>query len=147
MDTFVIWCAGFFDGEGSISIPHGKRKSGGFLTINQLWLQITVTQNQTPPLWAIRERFGGRLARAPQPAEKKITRPIWRWVADADKAAEFLRIVRPFLRVKGAPADVAMEFQAQIHHSKGAVDKQEILSQRLLLKARLEQINREPHAV
>lgn len=114
VDEFVVWCAGFFDGEGSVSIPLCKRGPKQTPTQQQLWLQISITQNRREPLFPIKDRFGGRVTIQPQPVDKKLTRPIWRWVADGQKAATFLSAVLPHLRVKRRVAEVGLEFQATI---------------------------------
>ncbi len=145
MDEFAIWCAGFFDGEGSVSIPLGKRSGASGMAAMQYWLQINVTQNRRVPLELIKERFGGRIARVSQPADKKLVRPIWRWIADADVAVAFLQVIRPHLRIKGKAADIAFEFQKTMkqHQPKGvAFDRAKIIEMRSACKARMESYNR-----
>lgn len=147
-DPYVIWCAGFFDGEGSISIPRANRKTGsGILTKNQMWLQINITQNQKPPLLSIKELFGGRVVICHQPASKKLLRPIWRWVADGPTAAKFLIAVRPYLRIKGVAADIALRFQTTVGNSGHVDNAAFVMAARVALKAELEAANRAEHAI
>jgi len=154
MDKYLIWCAGFFDGEGSICIPYGKRKGRVGTAAGQYWLQVNVTQNQRAPLDALKQRFGGRVNVLSQPPDKKLTRPIWRWTIDADKAAAFLREVRPFLRIKGVVADIGLEFQEKMirkdgkKHTRWTIgDHSVVFARRAEIKARMEQANREGHAI
>ena len=114
IDEFVVWCAGFFDGEGSVCIPLGKRGPEQTPTQQQHWLQVTVTQNRREPLLLIRERFGGRVTLVRQPPDKRLTRPVWRWIGDGPTGAAFLSAVLPHSRVKRAAAEVGLEFQATI---------------------------------
>lgn len=124
MDEFLVWCAGFFDGEGSVSIPLGRRGPGTTATDQQYWLQINIVQIERHILEEIRERFGGRITRTNSADEKKRTgadgyvrRECWRWVADSDVAASFLKAVRPHLRLKSKVADAAIAFQNTMHRS------------------------------
>jgi len=144
MDEFVVWCAGFFDGEGSVSIPRGNRAGVSGIAASQYWLQVTITQNRREPLEAIRARFGGRVTRMSQPKDKKMSRPIWRWIADADKGVAFLLAVRPHLRVKGGTVDIACRFQATMKQNAPAgvpFDPIAALAMRASLKAEMEAHN------
>ncbi len=146
--TFLGMCAGFFDGEGSVIIPCGRRVANGVAS-SQYWLQVSITQNQRALLLAVQERFGGRVTIMAQPAAKKAKRTIWRWVSDAHVAASFLSAIRPHLRVKGAAADVGIDFQSKMKRNNGSTigDRAAVLADRANMKARLQRINSEEHAL
>jgi hypothetical protein len=101
------------------------------------------------PLDAIKARFGGRVNKQPTPPGKKHLRQCWKWVADSGAAMNFLMAVRPYLRIKGAAADVAIEFQSSMKPNNGWTigDRAAALATRLSYKERLQRINREEHAI
>jgi len=143
IDPFIVWCAGFFDGEGSICIPRGSRPGASRVASAQMWLQVTVTQSVKQPLLDIQERFGGRVTRMSQPKDKFVRRPLWRWIGDSDVGADFLKAMRPYLRVKNRQADLAFEFQATMRKYTKRSPTQEILDLRLRIKNEITAINRE----
>lgn len=117
LDPEIIWAAGFFDGEGCVTIPLYRRKAGGPLAREQYSLQVTVTQNRREPL----ERFlrwGGRIQVMSQPEGKKITRPILRWIAEGRSAMAFLDDVEPWLAVKTPLVPWARMLQATMNMSR-----------------------------
>lgn len=103
-DPFVIWCAGFFDGEGSISIISKPPRNVSV----EYHVNVTLTQNNEEVLREVQRRFGGSVY-GPWKTDKN---PLKRqWVACRQKAHEFLLAIRPHLRVKAKQADLAIEFQ------------------------------------
>lgn len=95
----VAWAAGFFDGEGNIHIY--ERGNVG----------VGASQTTPEPLLALREAFGGDVrGRTPTDPRHKDQ---WFWGVRGPMAGEFLRLVRPHLRVKGPLADVALMALAQ----------------------------------
>lgn len=96
----AAWAAGFVDGEGSIGVERrGERSNGARLV-------LTVVQKHPEPLQELRRLFGGYLDWQANQGRGK-----WRWRVQSRHAAEVLETIRPFLRVKGAEADVAIQFQ------------------------------------
>ena len=57
------WAAGFFDGEGSISVV--RRKRGGFIEHH---LSVQVGQNDQRPLLAMRDEYGGSQCNSKTPS-------------------------------------------------------------------------------
>jgi hypothetical protein len=102
MDTELAYLAGLFDGEGYIGI----HRSGPRFT-----LRVSVTQLDPRPLILFQRRFGGGLHRAP---DKRGFRALIVWTITSGRAMWLLREMRPFLMVKDAQADVAIEFQERV---------------------------------
>ena len=89
----VAWAAGFFDGEGCIQITRTGR------------LVVVAAQATPEPLLAIQKAFGGNVTarHAVSPRHKDQ----WAWQASGQVALDFLRAIRPHLRVKGELAALA----------------------------------------
>ena len=104
-DPFTVWCAGFFDGEGSVSIAAKPPRRGVGVSV-QYFVVVTLTQNNERVLLDVKERFGGCVhgPYGPNPNRRQ-------WIASRQQAHSFLLAVRPYLRVKAKQADVAIEFQ------------------------------------
>jgi len=91
------WAAGFFDGEGCITIDGGKLRQYSHVSVQ-------VVQKARAPLDEFAGLFGGGVS-STQNGDK-----CYRWRIRGRKAVRFLEVVRPWLLVKGAQADIAFEF-------------------------------------
>lgn len=88
------YLAGWFDGEGCISIVGAS-------------LRVYVSNTYRPTLAAIQKEFGGRLAPKKMPAP---ARPAFEWSCYGDKAEAVLRRVLPYLREKLSQAALGIEY-------------------------------------
>jgi hypothetical protein len=87
----VIWCAGFFDGEGCI----------GFYG-HHVQLHIRVTQKVREPLLALQELFGGGVYTQAK---------AYQWCCNSAYEARYvLESLLPYLVVKKAQAELALQF-------------------------------------
>ncbi len=102
----IAYLAGFFDGEGSVTINHVKR-DGGKSDSYTLHMVITNT-DPTVLVWA-QSIFGGYLI--PRPVRGTQQKPSLHWMLCNQWAMRFLETIRPYLRMKIAPVDVAINFQ------------------------------------
>lgn len=113
--------AGFFDGEGSVLVyrrssmmPRGRTAP--------YQIRATVTNTNRLVIQHFQDRFGGNVKEYGPEARR---RRAWKWTVLCREAESFLRCIRPFLVVKDAEADVAIEMQARItafktlNHAKG----------------------------
>lgn len=100
---FFAYFAGFFDGEGSIGIYRNGSTTGRTLRV-----QVTqvVSDDSTALLNACRERWGGSLCEF----NKEFRSPAWNWQVSASSAALALTDLRPWLRLKAAQADIALNW-------------------------------------
>lgn len=98
------YIAGFFDGEGCIIVRAAIRKNK-----TTYELMISVGQNDTSVLKYIQRFFGGRIANPSYEFRKKNQTPDLRM--ESKKAADFLRTMLPYLRVKKPQAELALKFQ------------------------------------
>ena len=129
-----VWMAGFFDGEGSAGL-YRKFKNGAFYSVTT---RINVSQTGNEMLALFFEAFGGALTLIDRPDRKESKHTqYWTWTCDATVSASlFLQTVQPFLRVKGAEADLMLEFFNNMHtytlEQKGMlIDRLATLKQRV----------------
>ena len=100
MEDFTIWAAGFFDGEGSVTII--KSAYG---------LQISVTNNYKTIIEEFARRFDGSIATTSRANRKNKT---YQFFFSFKAAREFLTQVLPYLRVKRADAELALDYISKI---------------------------------
>jgi len=106
-DIDLSYIAGFFDGEGSITIHHNCRPSPRGKSPNHT-LQVSIGNTDPSILILIHKNFGGSiLARKRRPGHRDVTQ----WAIRAALALPFLEAIRPFLRMKSKQADVAIAYQ------------------------------------
>lgn len=109
-ETDKAWLAGIIDGEGSIFIMRQKRKDRERDT-NYI---LRVTVESTDPFMST-ECY--KLAGGCQIQQKKDPREdrsdTLKWQLNGKKAAKFLSLILPYLRVKTTQAKLAIEFQTQ----------------------------------
>lgn len=128
-ETQRAYIAGFFDGEGSISISY--QASNG-----KPYVQINVSQNRPAVLVWLHAVFGGSLVQEKGmtvlPNGEPISREgVYRWHIGGEQAPSvFLRLMRPFLRVKAQEADEAMH----IIRNKHTLTRDEVEASRARMK-------------
>lgn len=101
------YIAGFFDGEGCISLTRRPEiRDGG-----QGWVCLRATVCNTRPLVIdeIHRRFGG--SRAVSLPDKHRKQALYRVVMSDRQAERFLACILPYLVVKRAQAELALEIQ------------------------------------
>lgn len=100
-ETDLAYSAGFFDGEGSISIYLQERR----------WhkLHISIGNTDRPVLQAIHALLGGSLWNGSR--EIPGHRPMYFWGATDCNAKRILELLLPHLHVKRAQAELAIKFQ------------------------------------
>lgn len=120
----AAYAAGFFDGEGCITIiwePNKiTRRSYGTYHYQRYWLQINLSQNDPEPINWLVAKFGGcsRFVRGKRSYDRGYYER-WDWRISTNEAIEFLKTIRPFLIVKAAQADVAFEFAETMRSHSG----------------------------
>jgi hypothetical protein len=97
----LIYFAGFFDGEGCISITRQKKSWGNKEQPYFHRLRINLAQKDPSVLKELYDIVGGTI---------HCSNGIWKWYADDAFAVQFLEAITPFLRIKKAQAELALEF-------------------------------------
>ena len=113
----LIYCAGFFDGEGCISLSKpvntNKKYSTG-KTFGGYQLQIIVAQRDRRPIDLLVSLFGGNL----HPTKANNGSTYWYWRLANQKALAFLRMISPFLIAKQKASEVAILFQEYLNDTR-----------------------------
>ena len=131
----IVYAAGILDGEGSVTyMAHNDRKTFA--------IYVVVANTDIRLISWLKTTFGGKINRGPR---KPVPRwkPSFQWRLSARKAEEFLRLVRPFLKLKGDQADIALDIRGLTPRSWGGKPVPlHILDARNALKVRLQELNR-----
>lgn len=104
-DWFLIYAAGFFDGEGCVDIRWRMASSANGKKYERFDLRVHIPQLDPSPLVRLHERWGGGLS------VRKASK-VHQWVIANGAAGRFIADVFPYLIVKKDEAAVALEFQA-----------------------------------
>ena len=107
-ESDLAYLAGFFDGEGSVSISENGKPSPRALSPNHT-LQVAIGNTDITVLKQIQQHFGGYLTtRCPSKPRHKT---VYQWSLRSTGAADFLKAIRPYLKMKCKQADIAIAFQ------------------------------------
>ena len=106
----LIWMAGFFDGEGCVSVgrarrvvPQMKEPAWGYS------LLLAIAQRHREPLQRFMDLFGGNLY-----AYRVKGVEYWRWSVSSHRAQAAIEKLLPYLLNKRAIAEVGIRFQIQM---------------------------------
>lgn len=112
----LAYIAGFFDGEGSVTIHENCRPSPRGHAPNHT-LQVSIGNTDPRVIKWIHETYGGTYAvRARTVSNHRV---CGQWIARANIALKFLEDIRPHLRMKGDRADIGICFQRSKTKSPG----------------------------
>jgi len=103
----LAYAAGVIDSDGSIMIRHGKART----KFPRHILTIVVGMADADACKWLHEKWPGRLW---VQQDNPKWRPIFRWQIYSNKAAEFLKQILPYLKVKSRQAKIAIEFQEKL---------------------------------
>lgn len=110
----LAYAAGLFDGEGHICIYYstsGRTKK----SYPRYGLRVQIGQTEIAAIKWMHETFGGNVTRSRHKISYKSgNHERWNWTVATGRAAQFLRATRPFLKLKGDEADIAIAFQASM---------------------------------
>jgi len=106
----IRYFAGFFDGEGCISIVHTKGN-------NNYRLNVQVSNTNKYVLMCFKKRFGGYVTPLIKRSDRHTQAYVWK-LADA-KAGTFLKEINPYLIVKKPQGELALHFQNRINANGG----------------------------
>lgn len=133
-DQWLVYTAGFLDGEGSICIR--RRCLSGRLTRGFV-LNISAQQVDPAPLWILQSVFGGHVC----DPKHKGSRPIYAWKVTAIRAVQALKELLPYLIVKRSQAECALELAETIQGPRPISD--EVLERREDICRRLAALKRQ----
>jgi hypothetical protein len=94
------WIAGFFDGEGSVMLS--KTEAG-------IICKVSVSQKRPAPLQWLHTVFGGSLRHFARKTPNGLDSEAGEWALHGLTGPKvFLKVIRPFTRVKSEEIDVAL---------------------------------------
>src|SRR5215510_1071963 len=98
-DVDLAWAAGFVDGEGTITLFLHKR-------LAQIYIVLSAGNTDPRPLHVLQEMFGGNVSLHKRANATHKTFYTW-WLGHR-KAANAIRTIEPYLRVKREQAQIAI---------------------------------------
>lgn len=107
------YTAGIIDGEGCISIAK-YTKVGKASVYHSLQVQVGSTDEWLCQ-W-LKMQYGGCVSY--RPSSRPRWNDAWNWSVSGRKAAEFLKLLLPYLQLKRPQAEIALEFYASFRKSK-----------------------------
>ena len=99
----LSYIAGFFDGEGYISLSYYKKK-------NTFCLCAGVNNTNKYVLLEIKKIFGGNI-NTYSDKRNKNWKPLHRWKVFNQQALNFLKFIHPYLKIKNEKCYWAIKFQ------------------------------------
>lgn len=116
----LYYAAGILDGEGCISI---NKYSPPKPSLSPRYTPLVFVGNTQRPLveWFLR-RFGGTIQTRPGNARH---RDCFIWVLPGPRSRAFVGMLRPYLMLKGAQADVLLDYYAHLVSFKGGSNKRQ----------------------
>lgn len=102
MKPSLEYLAGFFDGEGCITILDGHNT-------NAYYLVVSISQVNTKVLKHFAKQFGGQIRGPIIPAGNR--KPQYQWRIEAKLAENCIRQLNPYLINKSQHAKVALKFR------------------------------------
>lgn len=133
--TDLAWAAGAVDGEGCISIRSQRVPNSKF---EQYALYISVGNTDIRMPQRLAEMFGGNVINKTRQQER---RPVYEWRIFSANAVKVLKMLRPYLVIKGEQADIAIEFGKTLARTGG--HSAEVRAAREQMKARIAVLKRE----
>jgi len=105
--TELAYVAGIIDGEGCIGIQTFKTRGrrGGV----RYGMYVTVANTNEWLIQWFKFNFGGCVCRTDNSGSNN--KDCWSWRIQTRQAADFLRLVLPYLQIKRFRAEVALQFQ------------------------------------
>ena len=105
----LMWLAGFWEGEGWVSFSNrGKSYYKDKVYTTSAQLQVGLAQNDRTPLDWVKLYFGGGVY--------KNSKKCFHWRGNGPTGQRFLKIIRPYLRLKFRQDKVDWALEAYVKH-------------------------------
>lgn len=114
------YAAGLIDGEGSLGI----QKSHDWYSAR---VEIGMTEPALAVLRSMQSRYGGTVSKSREATPKWAA--AWRWRMFGREATEFVRQIRPLLRLKGPQADLILALESVHRRSPEAARLKEQINE------------------
>ena len=107
--NFIVWAAGFFDGEGSVFVEISKNKNTRRRVRNLL--TASVTQTSTPCLNLFKQCFGGNITPITKSRRSHMNNSVcFVWRVRSKDAIAFLEVIAPYVVVKKEQVELALQY-------------------------------------
>jgi len=116
----LIYSAGFFDGEGYVSM---RRRKAYRRNCNYINIGCGVCQSDEHVINWFKSVFGGSVTHRKR---NKNYREMWDWDLSCNKAKEFLKLVLPYLKVKKKQVEIVINFQENRKQTRGRKTRYDI---------------------
>jgi len=128
--TDLAYVAGVVDADGCIRFHREKYPTRGGIKHSYHAVVIVTNTNKWLVEW-LRFSFGGTVYKHAEAQNERQER-CWRWYIKHQKAADFLRLILPYLKMKRDQAVLAIEFQS--HKIQGKRPIEAVAEAEMILK-------------
>lgn len=135
----LAWCAGFFDGEGYVTIQRRQVKYKDKIYQGH-YLRIGINHVAPEPLLEMQRMFGGKIEK--QNPDKVVgnRKPRHRWTLSTETAKTALIRMMPYFKNKNKAAELGLKLQETMQSNKKTVSE-DLLNYRDYLKQELQKLN------
>ena len=122
----VAWAAGFFDGEGYITIQERNSKING-ISYRGYYLRIGINHVALEPLLEMQRLFGGTIRLQKEASVVGNRKQRSTWCLSCNHAKEVLIRLMPYLKNKNKVAEIGITFQNTMgnHGQRTTPDQQD----------------------
>lgn len=126
-EEFVVWSAGFYDGEGCIIVTSNPART-------RFTLVSSVAQQDPKPLRMLKKRFGGGvntdIGSSTGYSRKNGNALIWRWKLSGANAYDFFLAIEPYSITKRSQLQLALTWPTPHTSYRGGSVPAEIFQRR-----------------
>lgn len=127
----LSYAAGIIDGEGCIGIhKHGKHKGGTVI----YGVRVIVGNTDRRLVEFLKDNFGGSFSKRKVVGNRK---KAYAWELSSNLAANFLRIIYPYLLLKQKQAKICIDFQGNGIPMRKATEKEKNIRNKMIFKISL----------
>lgn len=140
----LAWAAGFFDGEGFVTIQMRNTKAKKNNIVEKryysYYLRIGINHVAIEPLLEIQRILGGTIRKQSEESVKGKRKPRHSWQLSCNQAAEALKKLMPYFKNKHKAAEIGLELQRTMNKNKEKTSE-EMMLYRAMLKEKLKNLN------
>lgn len=136
----VAWAAGFFDGEGFVTIQKRNTKAKSGKRYESYYLRIGINHVAVEPLDEMLRIFGGTIRKQSAHTVVGNRKQRHSWQMSCTQAKEALIQMMPYFRNKQKAAELGIELQNTMGTTVKTSDEVQIY--RALLKDKLQTLNK-----
>lgn len=138
----LAWCAGFFDGEGFVTIQKRNSKAKSGKRYESFYLRIGINHVAPEPLYEMQRVLGGTIRKQEESSVVGNRHARHRWQMSCTQAADALIQMMPYFRNKTAAAEIGLKLQETMQSHKKLVSE-ELSEYRYSLQQSLQTLNKQ----